>query len=75
MISDQCGNQTTVEQTLVFQDIQPPYWLNEPDEIIITNDIENDEFDLPVADDICSPFEVQHVDLIWPQEIVPFPQS
>ena len=58
VISDQCGNQTTVEQTLVFQDNQAPYWLNEPDEIIITNDIENDEFDLPVADDICSPFEV-----------------
>ena len=58
VISDQCGNETTVEQTLVFSDDQAPFWLNEPNEIIITEDIEADEFDLPVASDICSSLEV-----------------
>jgi hypothetical protein len=58
VIADQCGNETTVEQTLVYSDDQPPFWLNEPNEIIITDNIGGGEFDLPVASDICSSFEV-----------------
>ncbi len=58
VISDQCGNETTVEQTLVFSDDQAPFWLNEPNEIIITDNIDGSEFDLPVANDICSSFDV-----------------
>lgn len=58
VISDQCGNQTTVVQTIVVEDNDPPFWLNTPNEIIITDDINGDGFDLPVADDICSDFEV-----------------
>ncbi|MDA0728992.1 MAG: T9SS type A sorting domain-containing protein [Bacteroidetes bacterium] len=59
VITDQCGNQTTVVQIIVVEDNDPPFWLNVPDEIIITDDINGDDFDLPVADDICSDFEVQ----------------
>ena len=58
MISDQCGNETTVEQTLVFSDDQAPFWLNEPNEVIITDDIDGGTFDLPVANDICSSLDV-----------------
>ena len=58
VISDQCGNETTVEQTLVFADDVPPYWLNEPNEIIITDNIDDGVFDVPVADDICSAWDV-----------------
>ena len=57
VISDQCGNETTVEQTVFFDD-QAPFWLNEPNEIIITDNIDGGEFDLPVANDICSSFAV-----------------
>ena len=58
VISDQCGNETTVEQTLVFSDDQAPFWLNEPNEVIITDDIDGGAFDLPVANDICSSLDV-----------------
>ena len=58
VIADQCGNETTVEQTLVYSDDQAPFWLNEPNEIIITDNIGGGEFDLPVASDICSSIEV-----------------
>ena len=58
VISDQCGNETTVEQTLVFSDDQAPFWLNEPNEIIITDDIDGGSFDLPVANDICSALDI-----------------
>jgi hypothetical protein len=57
-IKDQCGNQTTVQQVLVIEDNDAPFWLNEPDEQIVTNNLDGEVFDVPVADDICSDFEV-----------------
>ena len=55
---DQCGNQTTVQQTVVIEDNDAPFWLNEPDEQIVTDNLDGEVFDVPVADDICSDFQV-----------------
>ena len=57
-LKDQCGNQTTVQQVLVIEDNDAPFWLNEPDEQIVTDNLDGEVFDVPVADDICSDFEV-----------------
>jgi hypothetical protein len=57
-IKDQCGNQTVVQQVLVIEDNDAPFWLNEPDEQIVTDNLNGEVFDVPVADDICSDFEV-----------------
>ena len=57
-ITDECGNTVEVEQTLLIQDNDPPFWLNEPLEQIFTDNIDGEEFDVPVADDLCSNYEV-----------------
>jgi len=53
-LSDECGNVTEVEQVIVVQDNAPPIWLNAPDELIVTDNINGDVFDEPVAEDLCS---------------------
>ena len=58
VISDECGNQTTVVQTLVIEDNDPPFWLNQPDQLVVTDNIDAGGFGNPVADDECSDFEV-----------------
>lgn len=58
VISDQCGNTLEVEQVLVMEDNEPPSWLDEPQEVIITDDIYGGDFDEPVADDACSEVDV-----------------
>lgn len=57
-ITDECGNATEVEQVLLIQDNDPPFWLEEPLEQIFTDNIDGEVFDVPVADDVCSNFEV-----------------
>lgn len=58
-ITDECGNATEVEQVLIIEDNDPPYWLEDlPQEQIFTDNIEGEVFDPPVADDVCSNFEV-----------------
>jgi len=42
----------------VIEDNDAPFWLNEPDEQIVTDNLAGEVFDVPVADDICSDFEV-----------------
>ena len=58
VLSDQCGNVTSVEQVIVVEDNAAPFWLEEPNEVLFTDDIEGDVFGVPVADDLCSAFEV-----------------
>ena len=53
-LSDDCGNVTEVEQVIVVEDNAPPIWLNAPDELIVTDNINGDVFDEPVAEDLCS---------------------
>ena len=53
-LTDECGNVTEVEQVIVVQDNAPPIWLNAPDELIVTDNINGDVFDEPVAEDLCS---------------------
>ena len=57
-ITDQCGNGIEVEQVLLIEDNDPPFWLEEPLEQIFTDNIDGEAFDVPVADDVCSNFEV-----------------
>ena len=57
-ITDQCGNEIEVEQVLLIEDNDPPFWLEEPLEQIFTDNIDGEVFDVPVADDVCSNFEV-----------------
>lgn len=59
-IIDECGNDTEVEQVLLIEDNDPPYWLEleEPLEQIFTDNLDGEVFDVPVADDVCSNFEV-----------------
>ena len=57
-ITDQCGNEIEVEQVLLVEDNDPPFWLEEPLEQIFTDNIDGEVFDVPVADDLCSNFEV-----------------
>ena len=52
--SDDCGNVTEVEQVIVVEDNTPPIWLSAPDELIVTDNINGDVFDEPVAEDLCS---------------------
>ena len=53
-LTDECGNVTEVEQVIVVQDNAPPIWLNAPDELIVTDNINGEVFDEPVAEDLCS---------------------
>lgn len=57
-IIDECGNEIEVEQVLLIEDNDPPFWLEEPLEQIFTDNIDGETFDVPVADDVCSNFEV-----------------
>ena len=57
-LTDECGNQIEVEQVLLIEDNDPPFWLEEPLEQIFTDNIDGEVFDVPVADDVCSNFEV-----------------
>ena len=57
-ITDECGNEIEVEQVLLIEDNDPPFWLEEPLEQIFTDNIDGEVFDVPVADDVCSNFEV-----------------
>ena len=57
-LTDQCGNEIEVEQVLLIEDNDPPFWLEEPLEQIFTDNIDGEVFDVPVADDVCSNFEV-----------------
>lgn len=57
-ITDECGNAIEVAQILLIEDNDPPFWLEEPSEQIFTDNIGGEEFDVPVADDVCSNFEV-----------------
>ena len=43
---------------LLIEDNDPPFWLEEPLEQIFTDNIDGEVFDVPVADDVCSNFEV-----------------
>ena len=53
-LSDECGNVTEVEQVIVVQDNAPPIWLNAPDELIVTDNINGEVFDEPVRK-TCAP--------------------
>lgn len=57
-VTDECGNEIEVEQVLLIEDNDPPFWLEEPLEQIFTDNIDGETFDVPVADDVCSNFEV-----------------
>ena len=57
-VSDECGNSIEVEQVLLIEDNDAPFWLEEPAEQIFTDNIDGEVFDAPVADDVCSNFEV-----------------
>ena len=59
-LSDQCGNTTVVEQIIVVVDNDPPYWDPEtlPEDVIVTNDLDNTAFGQPEAGDVCSGVEV-----------------
>ena len=47
-----------MEQVLLIEDNDAPFWLEEPAEQIFTDNIDGEVFDTPVADDVCSNFEV-----------------
>ena len=56
-VSDECGNSIEVEQVLLIEDNDAPFWLEEPSEQIFTDNIDGEIFDA-LADDVCSNFEV-----------------
>ena len=58
VISDQCGNETTIIQTLVVEDNVAPIWLSEPDQFVVTDDLDAGGFQIPVAQDDCSDFQI-----------------
>ena len=47
-----------MEQVLLIEDNDAPFWLEEPSEQIFTDNIDGEIFDAPVADDVCSNFGV-----------------
>ena len=48
-----------VEQVVVVEDNAPPIWLNAPDETIVTDNLDLDQLDVPVAEDFCSDLTIQ----------------
>ena len=58
VISDQCGNETTIIQTLVVEDNVAPIWLSEPDQFVVTDDLDAGGFEIPVAQDDYSIFKL-----------------
>ena len=51
-------NETTIIQTLVVEDNVAPIWLSEPDQFVVTDDFDAGGFQIPVAQDDCSDFQI-----------------